>query len=104
MSLQQSQVQMKWRLKYPPREWQRAAFEIWKRKSSGVVSVVTGGGKTVFAQLCIMDFIVKNPTGKVFIVVPTTTLLDQWISSLIDELNVSADEISQFSGENGQRR
>jgi superfamily II DNA or RNA helicase len=95
---------MKWRLKYPPREWQRAAFEIWKRKSSGVVSVVTGGGKTVFAQLCIMDFIVKNPTGKVFIVVPTTTLLDQWISSLIDELNVSADEISQFSGEKSSKK
>ena len=94
---------MKWKLKYPPREWQRAAFEIWKRNSSGVVSVVTGGGKTVFAQLCIMDFISKNPSGKVFIVVPTTTLLDQWISSLIDELNVSADEISQFSGEKSSK-
>ena len=95
---------MKWRLKYPPREWQRAAFETWQRKSSGVVSVVTGGGKTVFAQLCILDFIGKNPTGKVFIVVPTTTLLDQWISSLIDELNVSADEISQFSGEKSSKK
>ena len=94
---------MKWRLKYPPREWQRAAFEIWKSNSSGVVSVVTGGGKTVFAQLCILDFVDKNPTGKVFIVVPTTTLLDQWISSLIDELNVSADEISQFSGEKSSK-
>jgi superfamily II DNA or RNA helicase len=51
-----------------------------------------------------MDFIVKNPTGKVFIVVPTTTLLDQWISSLIDELNVSADEISQFSGEKSSKK
>jgi len=95
---------MKWRLKYPPREWQRVAFEIWTRKSSGVVSVVTGGGKTVFAQLCVLDFIGKNPTGKVFIVVPTTTLLDQWISSLIDELNVSADEISQFSGEKSSKK
>jgi superfamily II DNA or RNA helicase len=95
---------MKWQLKYPPREWQRAAFEIWKSNSSGVVSVVTGGGKTVFAQLCILDFIGKNPTGKVFIVVPTTTLLDQWISSLIDELNVSADEISQFSGERSSKK
>ena len=95
---------MNWRLKYPPREWQRAAFEIWKSNSSGVVSVVTGGGKTVFAQLCILDFISKNPAGKVFIVVPTTTLLDQWISSLIDELNVSADEISQFSGEKSSKK
>lgn len=90
---------MSWRLKYPPREWQRAAFETWKSNSSGVVSVVTGGGKTVFAELCILDFIKKNPGGKIFIIVPTTTLLDQWISSLIDELNVSPEEISQFSGE-----
>lgn len=95
---------MNWRLKYPPREWQRAAFEIWKTNSSGVVSVVTGGGKTVFAELCILDFIKKNPGGKIFIIVPTTTLLDQWISSLIDELNVSPEEISQFSGEKSSKK
>lgn len=94
---------MKWRLKYQPREWQRGAFEIWKSKSSGVVSVVTGGGKTVFAELCILDFINRHPNGKVFIIVPTTTLLDQWISSLIDELNVSPEEISQFSGEKSSK-
>lgn len=95
---------MNWRLKYSPREWQRSALDIWKSNSSGVVSVVTGGGKTVFAELCILDFIKKNPDGKVFIVVPTTTLLDQWISSLIDELNVSQDEISQFSGEKSSKK
>jgi superfamily II DNA or RNA helicase len=94
---------MNWKLKYQPREWQISALEIWKKKSSGVVSVVTGGGKTIFAQLCIVDFITKNPNGKIFIIVPTTTLLDQWISSLEEELNVSSDEISQFSGEKSSK-
>ena len=84
---------MKWKLKYTPREWQINALSIWKQKNSGVISVVTGGGKTVFAELCILEFIDKFPTGNIFIIVPTTTLLDQWMASLIDELNVSPDEM-----------
>ena len=95
---------MKWKLKYTPREWQINALSIWKQKNSGVISVVTGGGKTVFAELCILEFIDKFPSGNIFIIVPTTTLLDQWMASLIDELNVSPDEIAQFSGEKSSKQ
>ena len=92
-----------WKLKYSPREWQIKAFKIWSQKNTGVISVVTGGGKTVFAELCILDFINKFPDGNIFIIVPTTTLLDQWIASLVDELNVSPEDIGQFSGEKSSK-
>ena len=32
------------------REWQKDAFEYWKKNNNrGIISVVTGGGKTIFA-------------------------------------------------------
>jgi superfamily II DNA or RNA helicase len=65
-----------WTLKYQPRSWQQAALARWKDGLRGVVSVVTGGGKTVFAELCILEFLARYPDGLIFIVVPTAALLD----------------------------
>ena len=64
----------------------------------GIVRVVTGGGKTVFAEACILSFLSKLAEGIVVIVVPTITLQDQWRSSLIDELGVKSEEISTPKG------
>lgn len=88
-----------WSLKYLPREWQIAALGFWKENFKGIVKVVTGGGKTVFAFLCIGEFIKLFPEKKVLIVVPTITLLDQWFISLQDEFGVNHQDISFFSGE-----
>lgn len=82
-----------------PRDWQLNALELWGRNLRGVVSVVTGGGKTLFAEMCITDFYRRYPLGKVVIIVPTTALLDQWFVSLQEDLNLSTDEISCFSGQ-----
>jgi superfamily II DNA or RNA helicase len=38
-----------WQLAYAPRDWQVHALETWLRSRRGIVEVVTGGGKTVFA-------------------------------------------------------
>ena len=65
----------------------------------GVLSVVTGGGKTVFAQLCILEFLKLYPGGRIVIIVPTTSLLDQWHVSLQEDLGVSANEIASYSGD-----
>jgi superfamily II DNA or RNA helicase len=65
----------------------------------GVASVVTGGGKTVFAFLCIETFLKAHPDGQIIIVVPTITLLDQWFVGLQEELGVPATDIACFSGE-----
>ena len=88
-----------WRLRVAPRPWQEEALWLWKADHRGVVSVVTGGGKTVFAQMCMLSFRDHHPDGKFLIVVPTTALLDQWYISLQEDLGVSEEQISSFSGE-----
>lgn len=64
----------------------------------GVVSVVTGGGKTVFAEACLLEFFQQFPDGRAVIIVPTTALLDQWYVSLQDELGVPKQEIGLLGG------
>ena len=93
-----STVSRHWQLRYEPRAWQHAALEKWRKNLKGVVQVVTGGGKTVFAQTCLLDFFERFPSGYALIVVPTISLLDQWCVALQDELNVSADQIGLLSG------
>lgn len=88
-----------WRLKTVPREWQRKALEKWSTARKGVVSVVTGGGKTIFAFLCMESFRRDCPDGRVIILVPTITLLDQWYVSLQEDFGVAEDEIASFSSQ-----
>ena len=89
-----------WSLLYEPRDWQHRALDAWRSNgNSGIVQVVTGGGKTVFAEMCMLEFIAAVPSGLIVIVVPTLTLLDQWFVSLQEELGVAEDDISMYSGE-----
>ena len=70
----------------------------------GVMSVVTGGGKTVFAFLCMREFRKRHPDGKVVILVPTMTLLDQWYVGLQHEFCVPSEDIACFSSQEKARR
>lgn len=88
-----------WEVKYEPRRWQEEALKRWKSDWSGVVKVVTGGGKTVFALFCVLEFVRTTDDPVIIVVVPTTALLDQWYVSFVEELGVSEDEISCFSGD-----
>jgi len=88
-----------WTLDVRPRRWQNEALEAWEKEFKGVVSIVTGGGKTVFAFMCMLEFRKKYPDGRFVIVVPTTALLDQWYLSLLETLHVPATEIACFSGD-----
>ncbi len=87
-----------WALKYDPREWQVDALAKWTPEQRGIVEVVTGGGKTVFAQLCLLEFFEHHPDAQALIIVPTVSLLDQWWGSLQEELGVGRDEIGLLSG------
>ena len=87
-----------WKLKYDLRGWQEAAMESWRQTRRGTISVVTGGGKTVFAEACLSDFFAANDDGLAVIVVPTTALLDQWFLSLQDELGVDPEIIGILGG------
>lgn len=88
-----------WQLRFPPRDWQTIALQRWKLERRGIVQVVTGGGKTVFAQMCLIEFFGDEMPAQSLIVVPTISLLDQWCLALQDEMGVSIDEIGLLSGQ-----
>lgn len=77
------------------RNWQSLAFNSWKENNfKGIVSVVTGGGKTVFGIYC-YDFLIKiGAIENVLIIVPTKTLQDQWASNFKLFTGVLNSEIS----------
>ena len=69
------------------REWQAKAFPLWWAKKRGIVKVVTGGGKTVFAIYCLAKYLEENKDHSIFIVVPSIALLDQWYEGLQKDFN-----------------
>lgn len=89
-----------WEIRERPRPWQSAALDAWrKRDHRGIASVVTGAGKTMLAELCMLDFLSREPRGRVIIVVPTLALLDQWSADLREDLGVRDEELATYSGE-----
>lgn len=87
-----------WALRYHPRDWQREALAKWLLENRGIVEVVTGGGKTVFAQMCLLEFFKERPGAQALIIVPTVSLLDQWWVALQEEMGASHEEIGLLSG------
>ena len=86
-------------LKFPAREWQERALEKWETDRRGIVQVVTGGGKTVFAQMCLQVFFEATDNGQALIIVPTVSLLDQWWVALQEESGVQPEHIGLLSGQ-----
>lgn len=86
-------------LKFPPREWQERALEKWEMDRRGIVQVVTGGGKTVFAQMCLQFFFEATDSRQALIIVPTVSLLDQWWVALQEESGVLPENIGLLSGQ-----
>ena len=64
------------------RQWQEKAFPLWWAKKRGIVKVVTGGGKTVFAIHCLTKYLKEQKDNSIFIIVPSFALLDQWYEGL----------------------
>ena len=63
-------------------QWQEKAFPLWWAKKRGIVKVVTGGGKTVFAIHCLTKYLEEQKGNSIFIIVPSIALLDQWYEGL----------------------
>lgn len=81
--------------KLNPRNWQVEALAKWKNQgNSGIVSVVTGGGKTVFALACV-DQLKPDAT---LIVVPTSALLEQWWEEATSYFDLALDEVNIITG------
>lgn len=84
----------------PLREWQQHAMQVWEQGGGrGIVSVVTGGGKTIFALSCI-DRLKPDTT---LVVVPTLALLDQWWLETAEFFDLEIDEVHVVRG-NGSIR
>ena len=64
--------------------WQKAGLRAWERNGyRGIVNVVTGAGKTVFALAAMEMMKQKYTTLQVRVVVPTIPLARQWKESLL---------------------
>lgn len=67
---------------YPsgPREYQQQAFENWRNnKQKGLFAMATGTGKTITSLNCLLEIYKRYHYYKAIILVPTQTLVEQWI-------------------------
>ena len=66
---------------YPsgPREYQKQAFENWKKAQRGLFAMATGTGKTLTSLNCLLEIYKRCKYYKAVILVPTLTLVDQWV-------------------------
>ena len=82
-------------------DWQEKAVEAWiqdasnggHKKHSGIVSAVTGSGKTPMAMLAIQHYLSQFPDACVSIIVPTKVLMYQWVEELAKLLGLSSKRI-----------
>ena len=62
-----------------PRKYQKMAYEKWiKNDKKGIFNMATGTGKTITSLNFILNEYEKSGNYKVFILVPTVALLQQW--------------------------
>jgi superfamily II DNA or RNA helicase len=84
------------------RQWQIEALDNWRGAGNrGIVEVVTGGGKTVFALACIAELQPETT----LVVVPTLALMDQWWEEAaaffklrLDDIHIVADSGKMQTG------
>lgn len=63
-----------------PRAYQKQAYENWKANEfRGLFAMATGTGKTLTALNCVLEEYKISNRYRVFIFVPTNTLVDQWV-------------------------
>lgn len=84
------------------RRWQQIALDQWlTHDKRGIVSVVTGAGKTFFALKCIDHYQRTTAAASVLISVPTAALLDQWLEELVSFFDLPQSFVNVLKG-NGQ--
>jgi superfamily II DNA or RNA helicase len=73
------------------RTWQKEALGLWKAAGNkGIVEVVTGGGKTIFALSCVREIAAETT----LVIVPTIALLDQWWEEAASFFGISLEDIN----------
>ncbi len=83
-----------------PRPYQREAIEAWQAAGSrGVVVLPTGAGKTLVALMAISSL-----NTETLICVPTLDLLGQWRTSLLNNTNLSSEDVGTWGGGDKERK
>lgn len=96
-------LDLPWKLSVELYRWQKEAKKAWwESGGKGIVKVVTGAGKTIFALSLVSDLFnseaYQDGGLRVIIVVPTTVLLDQWLVEIMDKLHIPRKNIGVFYG------
>jgi len=96
-------LDLPWKLSVELYRWQKEAKKLWwENGGRGIVKVVTGAGKTIFALSLISDLFnseaYKEGGLRVIVIVPTTVLLDQWLIETMDKLHIPRKNIGVFYG------
>jgi superfamily II DNA or RNA helicase len=92
-----------WKLNLELWRWQKECIQKWwENNGRGIVKVVTGAGKTILALALIEQLKNKRAYKKgnlrIFIVVPTMALLEQWEDEIKDKLSLEK-EVGVYYGE-----
>lgn len=61
-----------------PRDYQKKAFDNWKKSQCGLFNMATGTGKTLTSLNCLLQIYKQFGYYKAIILVPTVTLVEQW--------------------------
>lgn len=61
-----------------PRDYQKTAFDNWKKTQKGLFAMATGTGKTLTSLNCLLEIYERKGYYKAIILVPTLSLVDQW--------------------------
>ena len=76
--------------------WQKDCLKLYQ--GNGVVKVVTGAGKTLFALALVEKLQDATPNLKVLIVVPTIVLMNQWFDVIQKYSNLPESMIGRLGG------
>ena len=84
------------------RRWQKECLVEWKENQyRGIVSVATGGGKTIFAFIAFKSW--QNENKRILIIVPTEALADQWAVNINEELGFPEDDIAILNSKSNEK-
>lgn len=96
-------IDVPWKISIELYKWQKEAKKAWwENNGKGIVKVVTGAGKTIFALSLISDLFnseaYKDGGLRTIIIVPTIVLLDQWLIEIMEKLHITKENICIFYG------
>ena len=86
-------------------KWQKDCLGVWRNHGyRGIIHVVTGAGKTVFAIAAVRELRKKYPELRVRIVVPSIPLARQWLQRFLLEADCEENRPGLFGGDRRDRQ